>query len=164
MLQLACEYDVPHVFQLIRQRIAWMDEQGIKSWNKTNYLARFPESYFFEKCRAGELYVLHEADRALHGAVVLLTEDSRWNTLPPAHAYYLHNLVSAPNTHGAGRRILCDVEVLACKNGKDVLRLDCIRGNEAINRFYERAGYVACGECMDGPYHGILREKRLPSK
>ena len=47
MLQLACEYDVPHVFQLIRQRIAWMDEQEIKSWNKTNYLARFPESYFF---------------------------------------------------------------------------------------------------------------------
>ncbi len=46
----------------------------------------------------------------------------------------------------------------------DVLRLDCIRGNEAINRFYERAGYVACGECMDSPYHGILREKRLTNK
>ena len=76
-----------------------MDEQGIESWNKTNYLARFPESYFFEKCHSSELYVLHEA-------AVLLTEDSRWNTLPPAHAYYLHNLVSAPNMHGASRRIL----------------------------------------------------------
>ena len=161
MFQLASERDVPHIYALIRTRIAWMDDQGIESWNKTGYLDRFPEAYFLEKCRAGELYVLRGPDGALHGAVVLLSEDRRWDGLPPAHAYYLHNLVSAPDAHGAGRTILRSVETLAHQNGKDVLRLDCIRGNDAINRFYERAGYLACGECTDGPYHGILREKRL---
>ena len=161
IFQPASEYDVPHIYALIRARIAWMDAQGIESWNKTDYLDRFPEAYFLEKCRIGELYVLRGPDGSLRGAVVLLTEDERWNGLPPAHAYYLHNLVSAPDAHGAGRVILRDVETLARETGKNVLRLDCIRSNEAINRFYERAGYLACGECTDGLYHGILREKRL---
>lgn len=161
MFQRASECDVPHIYALIRNRIAWMDDQGIESWNTTGYLDRFPEAYFLEKCHAGELYILRGADGALHGAVVLLTEDRRWDDLPPAHAYYLHNLVSAPDAHGAGRTILHDVEILARETGKEALRLDCIRSNEVINRFYEQAGYHACGECADGPYHGILREKQL---
>jgi hypothetical protein len=161
IFQRASACDVSHIYSLIRTRIAWMDDQGIESWNKTDYLDRFPEAYFLKKYHTGELYVLRGSDGELHVAVVLLTEDKRWDGLPPAHAYYLHNLVSAPDAHGAGRTILHCVETLAHQNGKEVLRLDCIRGSKAINRFYERAGYLACGECKDGPYHGILREKRL---
>ncbi len=161
IFQPASKRDVPRIFALICSRIAWMDERGIESWNKTGYLSHFPETYFYEKCRAGELYVLHGSDGALKGAVVLLTEDKYWGSLPPARAYYLHNLVSALDAPGAGRTILRKIEMLARETGKDVLRLDCIRGNETINRFYERDGYLVRGECTDGFYHGILREKRL---
>lgn len=161
VFQRASECDVPHIYALIRTRIVWMDERGLEGWNKTGYLNRYPESYFFKKCRAGELYVLRGTENALHGAVTLLTEDKRWDGLPPAHAIYLHNLVSAPDAHGAGRTILHDVEILARETGKEALRLDCICNNKALNYFYECAGYLACGECADGSYHGILREKRL---
>ena len=132
--------------------------EGIESWNKTGDLERFPEACFLKKCRAGERCVLHGADGALQGAVVLLTKDARWDGLPSAHVSCLHNLVSSPDARAAGCTILREIEALARKTGSDALGLGCIRGNEAINRFYERAGYLACRACTDDLCHGILRE------
>ena len=161
VFERAAERDVAPIYELIRARIAWQEENGIEGWNQTSYLDRYPPVYFTEQCHAGTLYVLRGEDGRLCGAVVLLEEDVRWDGYPTLPAYYVHNLVSAPDAQGAGSEILRRTEQLARAHGKACVRLDCKRGNEAINRYYERAGYLACGECADGPYHGILREKTL---
>lgn len=62
---------------------------------------------------------------------------------------------------GAGKAILRAAQKLAKVRGMEAIRLDCIEGNEPLNAWYESQGYFPCGTCIDGPYHGILREKLL---
>ena len=149
------------VYHLIEQRIQWMNENGISGWNKTDYLHFYPRSYFQQQCAAGQLYVLVSDAGQVQGAVILLEEDIRWAGFAPATAFYVHNLVSALDAHGAGSVILAETETLARAGHKQFVRLDCAETNAALNRFYENAGYLPRGTCDDGPYHGILREKVL---
>ena len=149
------------VYHLIEQRIHWMDENGISGWNKTDYLHYYPLRYFQQQCAAGQLYVLASDAGQVQGAVILLEEDVRWAEFAPAAAFYVHNLVSALDAHGAGAAILAGTEALAREKGKQFVRLDCAENNAALNRFYEAAGYLPRGKCTDGPYYGILREKAL---
>ena len=62
---------------------------------------------------------------------------------------------------GAGKAILREAEKLAKPHGMEVMRLDCADDNTRLNAWYESQGYFPCGTCIDGPYHGMLREKLL---
>ena len=159
---LAREAQLEALFALYVQRIAWMDAQGICQWNKTNYLGRYPLAYYAKHQRMGRLYVLQEAvSGAIAGAMVLLERDPRWPDEDQGSAYYVHNLVTALAAPGAGRQLLREAEHIAQTHGKALVRLDCAVDNAPLNRYYEAQGYVPAGTCVDGPYAGILREKRV---
>lgn len=152
--------EIPVMFDIILARIRWMDKQGIKSWNTTNYVERFPLSYYEEKRRKHEAFAIVEQDTGrILCAGVLKQEDDRWDDDSPA--LYVHNLVADRSVKGAGSAFLRCAEDYARSLGKDYLRLDSIEGNPAITVYYERQGFRAVGTCVDGAYHGILREKRL---
>ena len=155
----AQENEAAEIFQIIRERIAWMDEVGIQSWNTTNYLERYPLAYYIKRAQNHELFVLVDANtRKIASAAVLLREDSRWNDHAPA--IYIHNLVAAADAKGAGTILLERIEAYAQDSGIPRLRLDSIEGNIIVSSYYERRGYVPVGKCTDGAYHGILREKK----
>ena len=155
--------EIPTVFELILARIQWMNEQGIKSWNTTNYIERYPISYYYEKRQNHEAFAVVErgSDRVL-SAGVLLQEDERWEDDSPS--LYVHNLVADIRVKGAGSAFLQCAEEYAHSLGKEYLRLDSIEGNPAITLFYERLGFHSVGTCEDGDYHGILREKELTNE
>ena len=50
--------EAEQVFDLIQQRIAWMDERGIQQWNHPGYLRRYPLDYFRQCAEEGQLYAL----------------------------------------------------------------------------------------------------------
>lgn len=152
---------VEEIYDLIRARIRWMDQRNIRGWNDTDYLRRFSPDYFRRESIDGHLYVLRSPRGAIQGAVVLQETDPCWEDGGTAPAFYIHNLVSSLEHRGAGAEILRQVEILARSRGKKCLRLDCKKENERINRLYEELGYRPVGECAEGAYHGILREKRL---
>ncbi len=160
IFQPAAQADVEPVFQLYRQRVCWMNGKGIRQWNTTDYLSAYPVAYYREQQRRGSLYVLR-AGQSVAGAVVLLTADERWADMAAAPAYYIHNLVTAPDFPGAGHRLLQEIEMLAVKTEKKALRLDCAVDNAFLNAYYESHGYLFAGHCQDGPYRGSRREKRL---
>ena len=62
---------------------------------------------------------------------------------------------------GLGQEILTFAETYARNAGKEVLRLDSQKVNDDLSRYYEALGYPAVGECVDGAYVGIKREKPL---
>jgi len=147
------------VYELITDRVRWMDENDIHQWNDTNYLEVFPLEYY-EACLE-RMYVLVEeaSGRILSAGVLLEDKDQRWDSDAPA--YYVHNLVSVRNSGGAGKEFLRCVEELAVRNGKQYLRLDSSDDNPKLTAYYEALGFVACGSCQVGQYHGNLRQKVL---
>lgn len=157
----AAETEIDAIFVLYAKRVAWMDAVGIRQWNATDYLAVYPKAYYLAQCRAGRLYAWKAAHGGIVGAVVLFDEDERWQDAPATDACYVHNLVTDPAEHGAGRALLAAAEALAAAQGKQRMRLDCAVDNAFLNRYYTAAGYIPAGTCTDGPYSGNRMEKLL---
>ena len=157
----AAAADIPAVCELIQKRIEWMDAVGIEQWNKVNYWGVYPTSYFEEKVRAGELWVLRrEGEERIIGSVVLINEDDFWagDTTP---AYYIHNLATALDCPGVGSEIVSLCEEIVRSRGCDRMRLDCTKSSAFLNRYYGERGYAVVGELTAGAYCGIKREKLL---
>ena len=49
--------ELDEALSIIRERIAWMDEVGIKQWNVTDYEEVYPLSYY-EECRQNGVLVI----------------------------------------------------------------------------------------------------------
>ena len=154
--------EVPRVFQLVLDRIHWMDEKGIRQWNVTAYLERFPFSYYEQKQSEGEMFVLEEKETSqIVCGAVLKEEDDRWPVTVEGSAYYLHNFATDTKKPGVGKVFLHLAEQYAAAMGKAFFRLDCAVDNAFLNRYYDAQGYVVVGRCVHGLYQGFLREKKL---
>ena len=73
----AGEADVPAVMDLLRRRIAWMDEKNLYQWNKTGYLNYYPAGHFLQLVRENLLYAAKDRG-GLVGVMALLERDPRW--------------------------------------------------------------------------------------
>ena len=157
--ELAGEQAVDEVFGLILRRIDWMDEKGIRQWNATNYDRVYPQSYYEECRKRGELFALEdtEADEIVCAAV-LKENDARWDGDAPAR--YLHNFVAKTGRHGMGSMFLRKAEKYARVKGKTYMRLDSAVDNPVLAEYDAFLGFPAVGNCEDGPYKGALRQKR----
>ena len=151
--------DAEDVFALIRSRIRWMDEHGIRQWNAEGYWHIFPESYYLAAIREGRLFVLKSESGEIAAAGVLSSADEHWQDGVPA--LYLHNFAADECRKGAGRLYLQYCENYARRAGKKYFRLDCSENNEKLNFYYETLGYTAAGRVQEGGYFGIKREKKL---
>ncbi len=148
------------IFALIKSRMAWMDEIGVRLWNATKYDERYPLSYYEMRRQRGELFVLAEAETGKILCVGgLMREDERWTDAAPA--LYLHHFASRTDSRGAGSIFLQRAEEYAISQGIEVFRLDSAIGNEKLENYYGSRGYLPVGTCKDGLYEGILRQKRL---
>ena len=110
--------DVDQMIEIIRDRIKWMDKQGLHQWNKTDYMQQYPREYFLEGIEKGLFYVaLDEQDRVA-GLMALLTEDPRWAEDEPKDCYYVHHLAARSDAKGAGRALLEFCRQLSVQEGK----------------------------------------------
>ncbi|SOD86530.1 GNAT family N-acetyltransferase [Streptomyces sp. Ag109_G2-15] len=104
------------------------------------------ESHFRRILASGEVW-LAEADGRLAGAWELWWEDEdAWGPQPPVAGYVYRLMVdrgSAPP--GTGRPLLQAAERRVAAAGRALVRLDCLAGNERLNRYYLNAGYQAVG-------------------
>ena len=152
--------EIPQVFSMILQRIEWMSQKGIRQWNVTNYTNAYPLSYYEAECESGRLFVLADtATEQIVCAAVLKEQDDRWPDDSPA--LYLHNFVSSPDARGTGTVFLRYAEAYARQLQKQYFRLDSARDNQALAAYYKTYGFEDAGDCEDGLYKGILRQKRI---
>lgn len=54
--------DVDQMMEIIRDRIKWMDKQGLHQWNKTDYMQQYPREYFLEGLKR-VCFMLHWTSR-----------------------------------------------------------------------------------------------------
>ena len=148
------------MFEMILERMRWMDFKGIKQWNVTDYANVYPLAYYEAKRLKDEVYVLeNQINKQIVCAGVLMSEDDRWDDDAPA--LYLHNFVSVYNQEKLGYLFFKHVEALAKSLNKQFFRLDSAIDNEKLEQYYDTLGYQAVGRCVDGAYIGILRQKAL---
>lgn len=153
--------EIPQMFQLILQRMKWMDEKGIKQWNVTKYDEVYPLSYYENKRKKDQVFVLaNNKTNEIVCAAVLKEKDSRWEE-DNEPAVYLHNFVTKIGETGAGALFLRLAEEYAMGAGKKYFRLDSAVDNDTLEQYYESKGYCSVGTCVDGMYEGILRQKLL---
>lgn len=150
------------LYNLVVERMAWMDRKGIRQWNVTEYLVRFPMDYYVEKQRIGQLYVLVDDESGkVVCAAVLKEEDDRWPD-DGQKALYLHNFASAVGWfEPVGDIFLDHCLQLSRSMHKDFFRLDCAVDNAFLNRYYGSRGYTDAGYCTHGLYKGVLRQKAI---
>ena len=154
--------DVPKLFEIIKNRVGWMEAKGLKQWNTTDYLNVYPLSYFEEHQKNGRLFAMKDdISGDVATVMVLLSDDKRWGELNTRDAYYVHNFATNPFIKGIGSLMLEEAEKLSLAEGKTYLRLDCPSHNQFLNHFYESRGYSPAGSCIDGPYQGNRKEKKL---
>jgi hypothetical protein len=152
--------EIPDMFELILERMRWMDEKGIRQWNVTKYDEVYPMGYYEEKRIRGEVFVLvEEITNQIVAAGVLRNEDERWQE--KANAFYLHNFATKIGEAGVGKIYIAHAERYTKEQGKAYLRLDSAIDNEKLTKYYEEQGYLPVGTCIDGMYEGILREKKV---
>lgn len=154
--------DVPDSFSIIEKRVNWMAKKGLRQWNTTDYLNTYPVSYFEFHQSLGNLYVAKDMETSvIIGLMVLLPSDPRWEGYNSFDSYFVHNFATEPSIRNIGVSMLHEAEKIALNHGKTYLRLDCPYNNVYLNNFYESKGYVFVGQCIDGPYRGNRREKKL---
>lgn len=72
--------EVKEIFSLYEKRVEWMEKNKIHQWNETDYLGSYPEPYYEEQQKSGNLYVLKISGK-IAGAAVVLRNDARATTL-----------------------------------------------------------------------------------
>ncbi len=150
--------DIDNIIALIQKRIDWMDEKNLNQWNKTNYLDVYPKKYFMEGIN-NKCFFVAEEDGKVIGTMALYRHDPRWED--GLDSVYVHHLTAEPGKAGVGRSLIKFAEEYAKNIPVDMIRLDSAVGNQKLTDYYEAMGYMPAGECVDGLYAGILREKKL---
>ena len=146
------------VYSMIQARMQWMTDHGIQHWNVFEYDTLYPLSYYEENMK--NLFVLvTSANQQIISAATLFETDMRWDTTEPA--LYIHNFVSRVGVPHAGSLFLQYAEHYALEQKKHYLRLDSSEDSPALTQYYNQHGFEPVGTCIDGDYHGILRQKHI---
>jgi GNAT superfamily N-acetyltransferase len=135
---------VAEVAALLDEATVWVGERGYEQWPLP-----FPRDELAAAIERGEVYVA-ELDGDTVATVTLLWDDPMyWGERPP-DAAYVHKLAVSRACAGQriGRALVEWADKTAADEGRDFLRLDCLRDNPGIRAYYERLGFEHRGDLV----------------
>lgn len=147
---MATEADRQDIHNLLLQTARWLESRGSKQWSAL--LNGHDVHGTAEAVAAGNVFVFRRGNE-LSGMVILFAEPTVWDCELWAgeeseKAVYLHRLAIA-RAHagsGLGSQILEWAISGICFAGREVMRLDCMAGVGALDRFYRSHGFDYLGE------------------
>lgn len=157
--QLAKENEVSEILEMIKERCNWFEKNKIEQWGSWYYEDLYDEKYFKKIMKKYSLYIVKKEDEII-GAFLLKTDDDKrhWNN--QQKSYYLWHFVTKIGNPGLGEEILKFIKDLAKEKNIKYLRLECMRSNSKINKYYEKHGFQNKGQ-GDEPYEYQLWEKEI---
>jgi GNAT superfamily N-acetyltransferase len=135
--------DAEQVYRLLFEAAVWLETRGIEQWKP----GALPRRVVADGIARGEIFVVRGPD-ALAATLHLQESDPATWGPDTGEALYLHRLCVA-RTHageGLGLRLLGWAAATARARGRRFLRLDCAASNDALRRYYARAGFAERGE------------------
>lgn len=151
--------DVNRVCTILEEAARELAARGIDQWPAS--VERGPVAEAIER---GEVY-LAVVNGQPAGTLRLQTADPTIWGDDSGDALYIHRLAIRPayRGRGLGLALLRWAEPVALGRGKTYLRLDCMRENEGLRRYYLAAGFRECGTVAGPTWSARLFEKRLAS-
>jgi ribosomal protein S18 acetylase RimI-like enzyme len=137
----------------------WLISKGISEpWRP----GEWPRARIAESIARGEAYLAKLGPRNVATITLQWSDEVFWPNYPP-DAGYIHRLAVATGFHGQqiGSHLLLWAQLKAKENGKKYVRLNCMSANLALREYYERAGFVCCGELREARGLACLYEKKL---
>jgi len=134
---------------IIEEVAAWGAAQGFPSWIPGSFTGG--DSVGVTRLRgditAGALHLVWRGDHAV-GTFSLLEHDPMFWPDAGDEAMYLHRFAVRRSAAGAGRHVVewCFRE--ARRRGRSYVRLDCLKENPGIRRYYRRFGFTEVGETL----------------
>lgn len=140
--------DVESAYTIIDACRLALESQGLMQWD-----ASYPDRGFLRKAAlTGNLFTLLD-EKALCGMVILdANQAPEWSSVAWLNrvepSLVIHALAVSPaiQQHGLGKFMLAFCEGESHRRGCKSVRLDAFSENTDVLKFYERYGYVLCGE------------------
>lgn len=147
-----------HFSALLEEARAWQASQGFWGWNYP-----FDDEWMLPRIERGELFLAWQRGEPV-GAFRILWEDIPfWGERETGESIYLHTF-AVSRKHGgsgAGSAIIERVVEMGRERGRINVRLDCARSSTKLIGFYERNGFVSCGEIFLGGTMMNLMEREI---
>lgn len=157
-IKLAEEKDVPQILKIIKQRCDWFQENNIEQWGSWYYEDLYDKKYFLDAMKKYSLYIVKN-QKEIIGAFLLKYENEKyWKD--KEKSVYLEHFVTKVGNKGVGEIILNFIQKLAKEKELKYLRLECMRINPKINKYYKNHGFQDKGQ-SDEPYEYRLWEKEI---
>lgn len=149
--------DSDTVVNILGDAASWLSSRGIPAWN----IEQLP-TIMYPSIEQGLVY-LAKLNGQFVGTITL-----QWTDVPfwgerPADAGYIHKLAvmrkAAGKNVGAQMVLWAESQIVAAK--RPYSRLDCLKDNPTINKFYQNLGYIWCGEKLVNDFPANLYQKTL---
>ena len=149
--------DVGTVIAILEDAAQRAASKGLAMWP-----LEFPRQPVAEAIEQGEVYLAILNRQAVGTLTLQWSDRSLWGDRPD-DAGYVHKLAIHHAYAGRqlGRRLLAWAERTTAAAGRHFVRLDCMASNPVLRDYYERAGYVYCGEAQATAWQASLYEKRV---
>jgi GNAT superfamily N-acetyltransferase len=147
-----------HFSALLEEARLWQASQGSWGWNYP-----FNDEWMQPRIERGELFLAWQRGEPV-GAFRILWEDIPfWGERETGESIYLHTF-AVSRKHGGGgigSAIIERVAAMGHERGRINVRLDCALSSTNLIAFYERNGFVSCGEIFLGGTMMNLMEREI---
>ena len=154
--------EIETIVDIMAEAAAWLQSRGIDQWriDRERTIARL-RAAMDGPAPEREVYLVWSG--AAPVATLALQREDDWGDLSDDNALYVHSFAVRRSVagQGLGRRMLEWAADRAAAAGKTCLRLDCMVENAALRAYYERAGFVHCGDMHGTTWSASLYEKRV---
>lgn len=142
---LATEADLVDYLRIRDEAAAWMVSSGIEQWSP----GELSEDALREWIGDGDFLAMNVDDMLVGGVIVMWSDPVFWDHATDDDAGYIHGLLvdrQRRTGRGLGQLLLSFAEERIRDEGRNFARLDTVRTNARLNRYYRDAGYVDVGE------------------
>jgi hypothetical protein len=136
---VAAPGQVDEVLLVLDEAAAWLRDRGVVQWPP-----RFEAALVQGAIDRGETWLVRVGG-TVSATVTVDLADRVWDGVP-GRALYLHRMAVRRRAAGLGAVIVGWAAGVARRQGRAVLRLDCVASNEGLRGYYEAAGFSHRGD------------------
>lgn len=151
--------DLDSIHDILIERCKWFIQNNINQWSLNWYPNKYNNEYFMEQMKNNYLYVVKDKKKVIGVMLLKNTDEDYWKN--DLKAYYIHHFATKVGYRGIGKIMINFAINKAISDKKECLRLDCIKNNLKLNKYYSEIGFKKIDSNKKGVYEYNLWEMKI---